>query len=196
MNKAFIILIVLTQINYLYLSPVHLSRNKNLKKSSTKKEDRKLADQLSDDIVIIHLNDVHCGLNDTIGYDGFVLYRDELKKKYKHVITADVGDHMQGGTLGAISEGTAILKLMNKIKFDVNTLGNHEFDYSVEQLNKLNDEMTTKYICCNFHKTGEDKPYFDPYTIIEAGDKKIAFIGVLTPLTFSKTYLSLIMNVL
>ena len=194
MNKAFIILIVLTQINYLYLSPVHPSKNKNLKKSSKIKEDRKLADQLSDDIVIIHLNDVHCGLNDTIGYDGFVLYRDELKKKYKHVITADVGDHIQGGSLGAISKGTAILKLMNKIKFDVNTLGNHEFDYGIEQLNKLNNNMTTKYICSNFHNAGEDKPYFDPYTIIDTGNKKIAFIGVLTPLTYSKTYLSTLLD--
>ena len=35
----------------------------------------------SDDIIIMHLNDVHSGVNDTIGYDGFVLYRDELKKK-------------------------------------------------------------------------------------------------------------------
>ena len=50
--------------------------------------------------------------------------------------------------------------------------------------------MKTKYICSNFHKTGEEKPIFEPYKIIEAGDKKIAFIGVVTPLTFSKTYLS------
>ena len=193
MNKAFIILIVITQINYLYLSPVHPSKNKNLKKSSKIKEDRKL-DDLSDDNVIIHLNDVHCGLNDTIGYDGFVLYRDELKKKYKHVITADVGDHIQGGTLGAISQGTAILKLMNKIKFDVNLIGNHEFDYGIEQLDQLNENMTTKYICSNFHETGKDEPYFDPYKIVEAGNKKIAFIGALTPLTYSKTYLSTLLD--
>ena len=127
MKKVFIFLIIITQINYLYLSPIHSSKKKHLKKTS--KPERKLDDELSDDIVIIHLNDVHCGLNDTIGYDGFVLYRDELKKKYKHVITADVGDHIQGGTLGTISHGTAILKLMNEIEFDVNVIGNHEFDY-------------------------------------------------------------------
>ncbi len=44
--------------------------------------------ELSDDIAIIHVNDVHCGLNETIGYDGFVLYRNELKKKYKYVINS------------------------------------------------------------------------------------------------------------
>lgn len=44
---------------------------------------RKLEDELSDDIVILHVNDVHCGLNDTVGYDGFVLYRDEMKKNIR-----------------------------------------------------------------------------------------------------------------
>ena len=92
---------------------------------------RKLEEELSDDIVILHVNDVHCGLNDSLGYDGFVLYRDEMKKKYKNVITVDVGDHIQGGSIGAISSGEAIIKLMNNIEFNVSILGNHEFDYGV-----------------------------------------------------------------
>ena len=102
MNKTYIFLILIAQINYLYLSPIE-------------SKERKL-DGRTEDIVIIHLNDVHCGLNDTIGYDGFVLYRNELRKKYNNVITVDVGDHIQGGTLGAITNGEAILKIMNEIK--------------------------------------------------------------------------------
>ena len=90
---------------------------------------RKLEESESDDIVIIHVNDVHCGLNDTIGYDGFALYRDELKKNYPNLLTVDVGDHVQGGTLGAISDGSAVIKLINKLCFNVSTIGNHEFDY-------------------------------------------------------------------
>ena len=81
---------------------------------------------MDDDLIILHVNDVHCGINDTIGYDGFALYRDELKKNYSNVITVDVGDHIQGGTLGAISDGSAIIKLINKVGFDVSTIGNHE----------------------------------------------------------------------
>ena len=111
MAKVFIILILISQINYLYLSPIS---RKNLKKGKMKNNERKL-DELSNDIVIIHLNDVHCGFNDTIGYDGFALYRNELKKKYKNVITVDVGDHAQGGVLGAITEGKAVLEILNKI---------------------------------------------------------------------------------
>ena len=66
------------------------------------KNPRKLQENKSDDIVILHVNDVHCGLNDTIGYDGFVLYRDEMRKKYENVISVDVGDHIQGASIGAI----------------------------------------------------------------------------------------------
>ena len=188
MRRAFIILILIIQINYLYLSPSYAFR-KNLKEIPKRNNERKL-DELSDDIVIIHLNDVHCGFNDTIGYDGFVLYRKELEKKYKNVIAVDVGDHAQGGVLGAISEGEAVLDILNKIKFDVITLGNHEFDYGIEQLNKLNEKMSTKYISLNACYRKNKTQLFEPSTMVEAGGKKIGFIGIVTPLTFSKTYLS------
>ena len=181
MNKFLSLLIIIVQIHYLNFSKVN--------KNNLKEKERKLTD-LSDDIVIIHLNDVHCGINETIGYDGFVLYRDELKKQYKTVITADVGDHLQGGSLGAITEGGAILEIMQEIQFDVNTIGNHEFDYGVERLVELNEGMPNKYICANFRKTKESSPFFSPYRIVNANGKKIGFVGVVTPYTFTKTYLS------
>ena len=110
---------------------------------------RNLEDQ-SNDIIIMHLNDVHCGVNDTIGYDGFVLYRDELKRNNPNVISVDVGDHVQGGTLGSISEGSVIIDIMNKVGFDVAILGNHEFDYGIEQLSKLKENISSNYISSNF----------------------------------------------
>ena len=151
---------------------------------------RKLQEDLSDDIVILHVNDVHCGLNETVGYDGFVLYRDEMEKKYKNVITVDVGDHIQGGSIGAISNEEAIIKLMNNIEFNVTILGNHEFDYGIEQLQKLGENITSKYVCSNFCYNKNKSPIFEPYKIVKAGNKTIGFIGVLTPLTLTKTYLS------
>lgn len=149
---------------------------------------RKL-EESDDDIVIIHLNDVHCGTNDTIGYDGFVLYRDELKKKYKHVLAVDIGDHIQGGTLGAISKGEAIIKIMNKIEFNVSIIGNHEFDYGIDQLLKLEKSLKNNYICANFCYNKNKSTIFEPYKILEVGGKKIAFIGVVTPYTFYKSSL-------
>ena len=106
--------------------------------------------ETSDDIIILHLNDVHCGVNDTIGYDGYVLYLNELKKKYPNLISVDVGDHVQGGVLGSISDGTAIINIMNKIGFDVAILGNHEFDYGLLQLSQLEKNISSDYICANF----------------------------------------------
>ena len=121
-----------------YLTILLLFQNNIISASFKPHLDKRKLEE-SDDIIIIHINDVHCGLNDTIGYDGFALYRDELKKNYTNVITVDVGDHIQGGTLGAISDGSAIIKLINKVGFDVSTIGNHEFDYGVEQLKKLEE---------------------------------------------------------
>ena len=150
---------------------------------------RKL-EELSDDIVILHVNDVHCAINKTIGYDGFALYRNEMKKKYKNVITVDVGDHIQGNSIGAISKGEAIIDLMNKIEFDVVTIGNHEFDYGIDLLYKLGNELSCKYICSNLCFRKNKTTVFEPYKIIEAGNKKIGFIGVLIPSSFSKAHLS------
>ena len=181
MSKVLIALILFTQINFLYFSPI----NKNLKETPKRK-----LDELSDDIVIIHLNDVHCGFNETIGYDGFVLYRKELEKKYKYVIAVDVGDHLQGGALGAVSDGESVQELINEINFDVITIGNHEFDYGTEQLNKINSNISPKYINLNARFRGNKTQLFESSKIIEKGGKKIGFIGIVTPLTFSKTFLS------
>ena len=190
MSKFFIILILVTQINYLYFSPVESIRSKNLKEKQKANTERKLNDPSEEDIVIIHLNDVHCGFNDTIGYDGFALYRRELENKYKNVIAVDVGDHIQGGVLGSITEGEAVLKTMNKIQFNVTTIGNHEYDYGVERLNEINSQLSNKYICLNVFFRKNRTSIFEPSQIIEVGGKKIGFIGIVTPLTFSKTYIS------
>ena len=149
-------------------------------------------EELSDDIIIMHINDVHSGINNTIGYDGFELYYDELKSIYKNIIKVDVGDHIQGGIIGSVSEGDAIIQIMNKVGFDVATLGNHEFDYGIEQLLKLEKNITSRYICANFCYRKNKTSIFDPYKIINVSGKKIGFIGVLTPITYSKTYLSTI----
>ena len=154
---------------------------------------RNLAD-LSDDIIILHTNDVHCGIMNKIGYDGLMLYKNELKKKYKYVLTVDVGDHIQGGTIGLISKGEDIITIMNEIGYDVAILGNHEFDYGVEQLDKCKSILNCGYICANYCLAKDKKPIYDPYKIIEVGDKKIAFIGVATPQTISKSFLHEILD--
>ena len=146
-------------------------------------------EELSDDIIILHTNDVHCGVDDAIGYDGLNLYKKELKMKYKHVFLVDAGDNIQGGAIGTLSKGKDIINITNYLQYDVVTIGNHEFDYKIEQLFNLSKLIEAKYICANFLIRKTHTPVFEPYKIIKAGDISIGFIGVLTPQTMTKSYL-------
>ena len=145
--------------------------------------------ELSDDIIILHTNDVHCGIDDNIGYDGLYLYKKELKTKYKHVLLVDAGDHIQGGAIGLLSKGGDIINITNYLEYDAVTIGNHEFDYKVEQLFNLSKLIKGGYICCNFLLRKNHSNKFEPYKIVNVSDISIGFIGVVTPLTLTKSYL-------
>ena len=148
-----------------------------------------LEEKNSDDIIILHTNDVHCGITDNIGYDGLMLFKKELQTKYEHVILVDAGDHIQGAAIGLLSYGSDIIKIMNELEYDASTIGNHEFDYKLEQLYKLREQFNHNYVNAHFCFRKNKTTVFEPYKIVEAGNKKIGFIGVLTPLTLTKTYL-------
>ena len=148
----------------------------------------------SNDIIILHTNDVHCGVQDTIGYDGLMLYKKQLLKKYNNVMLVDAGDHIQGGTMGLITNGEAIIEIMNKLEYEVVTLGNHEFDYGIEQLEEVEKLLNCSYISSNYCFKKNKTSIYPPTKIIEKGGKKIGFIGVATPQTLSKTYLITIVD--
>ena len=63
--------------------------------------------------------------------------KKKLQAEYENVLLVDAGDHIQGGTMGLITNGMAIIDIMNKVGYDVATLGNHEFDYGIEQLESI-----------------------------------------------------------
>ena len=148
-----------------------------------------LEEKNSDDIIILHTNDVHCGILNNIGYDGLMLFKKELLTKYEHVILVDAGDHIQGAAIGLLSYGSDIIKIMNELEYDASTIGNHEFDYKLEQLYKLREQFNHNYVNAHFCFRKNKTTVFEPYKIVEAGNIKIGFIGVLTPLTLTKTYL-------
>ncbi|MBR2768787.1 MAG: bifunctional metallophosphatase/5'-nucleotidase [Solobacterium sp.] len=137
-------------------------------------------------IVILHTNDVHCGLDNRIGYDGLYLYKEEMKQEYENVLLVDAGDAIQGGIYGTLSNGKIIIDLMNDVGYDCATIGNHEFDYGFEVLDDLSEELKCGYICANFC-TSDGEPVFEPYRIFELAGKKIAMIGADTPSTFTKS---------
>ena len=138
----------------------------------------------NDTIVILYENDVHCAVE---GYSKLAAMKNELMESYTNVGVVSMGDYIQGSSLGKVSEGEYIVNLMNLVGYDALTLGNHEFDYKLPRLNDLVNMMSTKPISCNFQKIGDDKSYFEPYSIVSYGDVDIAYIGITTPSTLSSS---------
>ena len=137
-------------------------------------------------IAILFTNDVHSYYDRDIGYDGLVLMKKELEQQYEHVILVDAGDAVQGAPIGAFSKGKEIIRIMNEAGYDIAILGNHEFDYGMDVLDDLGEQLDCGYICANFC-TADGETVYDPYRILECGDTKVAFISVDTPDIFDKT---------
>jgi len=139
------------------------------------------------EIVILYTNDVHCGVTDGMGYVGVARVKAALEAAGKEVILVDNGDAVQGDVIGTLSKGEAIVELMNDIGYDVAVIGNHEFDYGMEQFKKNVSLAKFQYVCCNFIDLSTGESYLKPYTIIEKAGKKIAFVGIDTPESFTKS---------
>lgn len=136
------------------------------------------------DIVILYTNDAHCGIEDGMGYQGLSAAKRALLAAGNKVLLVDNGDAVQGDTIGTLSKGEYIIDIMNKLGYDVATPGNHEFDYGMDQFNKLVEKADFDYISCNFvDKDGN--PVLKPYVIKEADGVKIAFVGISTPKTIT-----------
>ena len=94
------------------------------------------------DIIILHTNDIHCGVSDNLGIDKVAQYKKELQKKGHPVVLVDAGDAVQGTPLGKLSNGESIVSIMNAAGYDFAIPGNHEFDYGMEQFLKYQDPET------------------------------------------------------
>ena len=148
------------------------------------------SETLSDDIVILYTNDVHTYIDSQLSYDVIAALKNELKKEYKYVLLADAGDHIQGTAYGSMDKGKSIIELMNSAGYDVATLGNHEFDYNMEGCMNVISWAEFPYISCNFHRVSNGVRtgnVLDSYMIFDCGDEKIAFVGITTPETLSKS---------
>lgn len=149
-------------------------------------------------IIILHTNDVHCqidqkknkdGIVTNIGYAGVLAYKKEMENLHgiNNVTLVDAGDAIQGGPIGTLSKGEYIVDIMNYVGYDVACPGNHEFDYGMENFLKLSTETSkANYICCNFRDL-EGNPILSPYTLIKYGDLTIAYLGINTPESFTKS---------
>ena len=135
------------------------------------------------EIIILHTNDIHCGVTDNLGIDKVSQYKKDLKKQGYPVALADAGDAIQGAPIGKLSTGESIVKIMNAVGYDFVIPGNHEFDYGMERFLKLAPRQKCGYYSCNFVDVKTRKPILKPYKIMVLGGKKIGFVGVTTPET-------------
>lgn len=145
---------------------------------------------LSEDIVILYTNDVHTYIDGPISYDVVASVKKDLEKQYKYVILADAGDHIQGTSYGSMDKGESIIKLMNAAKYDIATLGNHEFDYDFSGCMNIIELAEFSYVSANFYHEengvrGEN--VLDDYVLFDCGKEKLAIIGITTPETFTKS---------
>ena len=141
---------------------------------------------VKDDIVILYTNDVHCAIDQSIGYAGLAAYKKAVLKQTPYVTLVDCGDAIQGDVIGAISDGKYIVDIMNYVGYDYAILGNHEFDYGMEQIKNLMEYSTATYLGCNLTYSGSGENMLaglKPYEIKSYGDTEVAFIGVSTPET-------------
>ena len=106
---------------------------------------------MSDDIVILYENDVHCVVE---GYSKIAALKTELQETYAHVGVVSGGDFVQGNSLGVVSKGQYIVELMNLVGYDAVTLGNHEFDNGIDSLAARLHEATFKVVCTNYEVSG------------------------------------------
>ena len=137
-------------------------------------------------VVILYTNDVHCGVKDNVGYSALADMKRSLEAAGNNVLLVDSGDFIQGDLMGAMTNGSAIVDVMNAVGYDVVTIGNHEFDYGMDNLRDLSKAAQYKIVCCNL-LDADGNTLFDPYTIVEIGGRKIAFVGVDTPTSITSS---------
>ena len=133
--------------------------------------------------IILHSNDVH-GAIDSYAYIAGI--KGYLKKCGAEVISVDCGDFSQGTTYVSIGKGINGVKMMNAAKYDIATLGNHEFDFGWEQLKSNLSKAKFKVICADVFGA-DGKTLYDPNTVWTGkSGLKIGFFGLETPETQTK----------
>jgi len=138
-------------------------------------------------VVILYENDPHSTLE---GYAKMVSLKANLLESTPDVLTVSGGDFsadfFPGDKLGNRSRGAGIIKLMNKVGYDFVVPGNHDFDYSIQNIKDNFSNLTAKALCCNCIDLQSKEPIFPGYAVHSIGGIKIGFVGVTTPKTVSR----------
>ena len=142
------------------------------------------------DITILYTNDVHTYIDKKspeLTYAAIAALKKSYQDAGKNVLLVDAGDHIQGTAYGSMDEGASIIQLMNAAGYDVATPGNHEFDYGMARAKAVMKEADFPYISCNWVDLRTGFNVLPSVKFFFVGGRKIAFVGVTTPETFTKS---------
>ncbi len=140
-------------------------------------------------LVILHTNDTHSRIEplpetdrSAPGLGGVVRranYVNQVRSENRHVLLLDAGDFLQGTPYFNLFKGKVEVETMNLIKYDAVTLGNHEFDYGMEVLEKVVRAAHFPIVSTNydFSETALAE-MIHPYLILKKGGVRVGVMGI------------------
>ena len=149
------------------------------------------------DVTILYTNDVHTYIDNKSPkptYAAIAALKKSIEDTGRDVLLVDAGDHIQGTAYGSMDDGATIIELMNEAGYDLATPGNHEFDYGMARAKAVLREADFPYVSCNWVDLRTGFNVLPSVKFFLVGGRKIAFVGVTTPETFTKSTPAYFMN--
>ena len=149
------------------------------------------------DVTILYTNDVHTYIDNKSPkptYAAIAALKKSIEDTGRDVLLVDAGDHIQGTAYGSMDDGATIIELMNEAGYDLATPGNHEFDYGMARAKAVIQEASFPYVSCNWVDLRTGFNVLPSVKFFFVGGRKIAFVGVTTPETFTKSTPAYFMN--
>ncbi len=142
-----------------------------------------LAAENANRVVILHTNDTHSQIEPARNGLGGVVRRkaavDSVRHAEPHVLLVDAGDAVQGTLYFTLFAGEVEQMVLNDLGYDVQILGNHEFDNGMEPLAKAYSHALPTIVSSNYDVSATPlKPLFHPYVVKQVGPYRIGFIGI------------------
>ena len=149
------------------------------------------------EVTILYTNDVHTYIDKQapeLTYAAIAALKQSYQDAGKKVLLVDAGDHVQGTAYGSMDQGASIIELMNAAGYDAATPGNHEFDYGMDRAKVLMRDADFPYLSCNWVDLRTNLRVLPEIKVFVRGGVRIAFVGITTPETFTKSTPAYFMN--
>ena len=149
------------------------------------------------EVTILYTNDVHTYIDKQapeLTYAAIAALKQSYQNAGKKVLLVDAGDHVQGTAYGSMDQGASIIELMNAAGYDTATPGNHEFDYGMDRAKELMRDADFPYLSCNWVDLRTNLRVLPEIKVFVRGGVRIAFVGITTPETFTKSTPAYFMN--